>query len=88
MPRYHKWPNFEVLEILANDNKKLIGFRVHFSNGSSAKFARTNAGLDCTNIFFERDGTLGLMAGQLDKLEENWKIDGKIADFGGKNFIR
>ena len=82
MPRYHKWPEYEVLELLTDENQKLNGFRVHFSNGNSARFARTPEGIDCTNVLFEGDGTINFMVGSLDALESRWKVDGHPVDFG------
>ena len=35
LPRFHKWPNYEVLELLT-DEERLHGFNVHFSNGTKA----------------------------------------------------
>jgi hypothetical protein len=37
MPRYHRWPNIDALELLKSDGK-LSGFRAYFSNGVSARF--------------------------------------------------
>ena len=31
-PRYHKWPRYEVLELLRDESGTLNGFRIHFSN--------------------------------------------------------
>lgn len=73
---FHKWPNYEVLELLSND-EKLYGFSVHFSNGSKATFSRTDDGVDCINMLFERDGSINFMVGELDQLCSEWKIDGQ-----------
>lgn len=56
-PRFHKWPNFEVLELLSSDSC-LYGFHVHFSNGSKATYSRTEEGTECCNITLESDGTI------------------------------
>jgi len=87
MPRYYKWPQDEVLELLADVDRKLNGFRVHFSNGNSARFARTAEGVDCTNVFIQGDGTVNLMAGPLYALESKWKVDGSPVDFGDRNAV-
>ena len=87
MPRYHKWPEHEVLELLRDDEQKLTGFHVHFSNGSKARFARTEEGVDCTNLTIDGDGTINFMVGFIDQLEPVWKIDGVAVDFGDKNSI-
>jgi hypothetical protein len=76
LPRYHKWPQHEVLEILS-DNNIVYGFSVHFSNGSKATYARTSKGTDATNIHPNSDGTVNFFVGSLDALEPIWKIDGK-----------
>lgn len=76
LPRFHKWPNYEVLELLS-DSEKLIGFSVHFSNGSKATYSRTVNGVVCTNVIFKSDGTINFMCGQLDALRPEWRVDGK-----------
>jgi len=87
MPRYHKWPRHEVLELVVDENKKLSGFRVHFSNGSAARFSRTPEGLDCTNIMIQGDGTIKFFVGSLDMLGQTWKVDGQPVDFGGSDAV-
>lgn len=87
MPRYHKWPQYEVLELLKDENQKLNGFRVHFSNGNSARFSRTSEGVDCTNVIIQGDGTINFMVGLLDALERKWKIEGRTVDFGERNAV-
>lgn len=87
MPRYHKWPRYEVLELLKDEDRKLNGFRVHFSNGNSAHFARTPEGVDCCNLDFQGDGTIGFMVGNLDALEPIWKVDGRTVDFGEQTAV-
>ncbi len=71
--RFHRWENFEVLELL-KDETGVNGFRVHFSNGSSSKFTRTHEGATAINMRF-RDG-VGFMVGDLGKLEPVWKVNG------------
>jgi hypothetical protein len=75
-PKFHKWPQYEVLEILSTADKGVYGFSVHFSNGNKATYSRTSEGTECTNIRFEKDGSLNFFVGSLDDLERNWKIDG------------
>ena len=82
-PRYHKWPNYEVLELVKDEDGYLAGFRVHFSNGSAARFFRGPNEVDCDNmVFLGEHGELTLMNGLQDKLEPRWKIDGREVDFG------
>lgn len=76
-PRYHKWANYLVLEILTDDDEKACGFQVHFSNGSVARFARTPTGVDAVNLWFDEDGSVRFFAGNLDALEETWKLNGE-----------
>ncbi len=75
-PRFHKWPNYEVLELLS-DGERLHGFSVHFSNGAKATYSRTGQGVECTNILFEHDGSINFMVGLLDALRPEWKVNGR-----------
>jgi len=86
-PRYHKLPQYEVLELITDDSSKLNGFRVHFSNGNSAQFIRTDAGVDCTNLCFGTDGSINFMVGELESLEDRWVVNGKTVDFGDQSVI-
>ena len=86
-PRFHKMPQYEVLEFLTDENQKLSGFRVHFSNGNSAQFARTPEGVDCTNLVFENDGTINFMVGLLNARESIWKVNGRPVDFGDRSAV-
>ena len=76
MPRFHKWPNYEVLELLSDENG-LHGFSVHFSNGSKATYSRTSKGVECTNVMFGRDGSIDFFVGSLDDLQPEHKVNGK-----------
>lgn len=73
---YHKWPNYEVFEILKND-KEVYGFRVHFSNGSIAKFSREPEKVEAINLHFEEDGSINFFVGSLDDLKPIWLLNGK-----------
>lgn len=79
LPRFHKWPNYEVLELLS-DAERLHGFSVHFSNGSKATYSRTENGVESTNVLFERDGSINFMVGLLDALKPEWKVNGQPYD--------
>jgi hypothetical protein len=85
-PRYHRWPNYQVLELLKTDGK-LDGFQLHFSNGSSARFRRAATGVDCMNILFETDGTISFMIGYLDALKKQYVVDGKEVQFGNEEAV-
>jgi hypothetical protein len=81
--RYHKWENYEVLELLS-DADGVYGFNVHFSNGSKATFTRRKTGVTQINMLL-RDG-VGFMVGDIGKLERVWKVDGiPITDWDDLN---
>jgi hypothetical protein len=76
--RFHTWPNYEVLELLS-DEDGLYGFSLHFSNGNKATYERKKEGVKSTNIILEPDG-INYMIGSIDDLENNWKVNGEIVD--------
>jgi hypothetical protein len=84
-PRYHRWPNYQVLELLKSDGK-LDGFQVHFSNGSSARFHRTTTGVDIMNMLFGTEGTIIFMVGA-DALTKRYVVDGREVQFGDKQSV-
>ena len=86
IPRYHRWPNFEVFELLKSGGK-LDGFRVHFSNGTSARFQRSPDGVDLMNVVIQTDGTINFMVGLLDALTDHYKVDGNVVTFNGKDSL-
>lgn len=86
MPRYHRWPNFEVLELLNTDGK-IDGFRVHFSNGSTAQFRRRPEGVDLVNVVIQRDGSINFMVGQLDELQRRYVVDDEEVQFGDRDAV-
>jgi len=62
--RFHRWPQYEVLELLRSGNPAIVyGFRVHFSNGAKATFARQAAGVEADNIFLPRQQNLWMYSG-------------------------
>lgn len=73
--RFHKWPQYEVLELLSDDSG-LYGFHVHFSNGNKATYSRRKSGIDAINIIFDNDKGINFMCRSIDKLEPRWKING------------
>jgi hypothetical protein len=75
--RYHKWPQYEVLELLSAEEVGVHGFAVHFSNGCKAVYSRKSDGVECTNVMFHKDGSINFFVGPLDRLERVWKVDGK-----------
>lgn len=72
--KYHKWPRYEVLELLSDENG-VYGFNVHFSNGSKSTYSRRPTGIVAMNIFCEENG-VGFMVGDIDAREPVWKVDG------------
>ena len=73
--KFHRWPNYEVLELLSNKDG-LSGFKVHFPSGSYAMFEREKyKGTMALNILFEGD-KVGFMVGDLNKYEkaDNWYV--------------
>lgn len=73
---FHKWPNYEVFEVLKNE-KEVYGFKVHFSNGQVAKFTREPEKVEAINLHFEHDGSINFFAGNLNELKHVWLVDGK-----------
>lgn len=74
-PRYYKLPGFMVLESLSNKKNGLIGFKMHFSNGSHAKFVRRRDSTDSLN--FSPGVSLGFLVGDRNKLVDAWKVGEK-----------
>lgn len=81
--RFAKWPRFEVLEILADEILGLYGYRVHFSNGSSAEFTRRPEGTHAVNLSFDDDGQISYWVGSLDELRKEWRVgDRRLHEIG------
>lgn len=74
-PRLYKLPRFEVFELLVDDKSGLHGFKMHFSNGTSAKFVRGANSTECVNISLEVP--LSFMVGLIDELKHEWRIGEK-----------
>ena len=72
--KFHKLQRFEVLELLVNDEYGLYGFRIHFSNGSNALFARHKDSTECVNI---NPGEMSFNVGMLDELKDEWRVGKK-----------
>ncbi len=87
--RFHRWPNYEVLELLSGEGK-LTGFKIHFPNGSHAMFEREKyKGTTGLNIMCEREG-VSLHVGNLDeyKKAEGWFVNGKSFEEYGTRYNR
>ena len=74
--KFHRLQNFEVFELLSNAKEGLIGFKMHFSNGSHAHFERRKERVQTINIFFEKDG-INFFVGDLGKLQPKWMVNDK-----------
>lgn len=74
-PRFYRLPGFEVLEIRVDDDYGLYGFRMHFSNGSSATFARHADSTECLNV--ELSSPINFMVGDLNQLRHEWRVGEK-----------
>lgn len=75
-PKCHKLPNFEVLELLTDEDIGLFGFKVHFSNGSKAIFKRTSKGTLTVNLS-PAPGRLSFMVGNISELKHEWMVGDK-----------
>jgi hypothetical protein len=75
MPRVHKWPQFEVLELLTDDGYGLFGFRVYFSNGSHAYYARYPDHTEGLNLVLRE--SISFMVGELEALKPEWHVGDK-----------
>ena len=73
--KYYKMPNFEVLEIINEEDYGLVGFNIHFSNGSKAIFKRNRSELTCINLV--PGVPVAFNVGLIDALEKNWKVGAK-----------
>jgi len=74
-PKLHKLDDFEVFELLVNDEYGLCGFKMHFSNGTSARFVRGADSTECINISLEVP--LSFMVGFIPDLKQEWRIGEK-----------
>lgn len=74
--RFHRWPRYEVLELLSNEEEGLYGFTVHISNGTRCTFERHKDKVVAENVMFEKEG-LSLQIGLLDDLREEWTVRGE-----------
>ena len=84
--RFHKLPNYEVMELIFDEKDGLCGFKMHFSNGSSAHYIRSREKSEAMNLVFERDGTINFQVGLIDELGPVWKVNGKpVSDWDGLN---
>lgn len=75
--RFYKLPRFEVLELIVDETNGLCGFRLYFSNGSSAEFIRKEDSTNSLNISLDRNSEVTAFVGDLDALTEEWRVGQK-----------
>ena len=75
--RFHRWPNYEVLELLSTREDGVYGFKVHFSNGSHSRYSRRRGSADAMNMIFQSDGTINFMVGMVNNLTNVYKVNGE-----------
>jgi hypothetical protein len=73
--KLHKLPLFEVLELLVDDIVGLYGFRIYFSNGSSAVFERHHDRVEGRNLTF--GPPIGFFVGNLSARRQEWRVGDK-----------
>lgn len=76
--KYYRWPNYEVLELLSN-NDELTGFKLHFPTGTYSMFERTKErGTNGFNFTLQEEG-VQFFVGELSKYEQatDWFVNGK-----------
>ena len=74
-PKYYKWPNFEVLELIIDEDAGLSGFRIHFSNDCSSTFTRSATGTVAEHLVF--GPPLNFMITSTGPLKREWRVNGK-----------
>jgi len=52
-----------ILQLLFDEEKRLIGFRVYWPNGTVGEYTRTRRGCIGTNLRFDRDGSVNFFVG-------------------------
>lgn len=74
--KIHRLSGFEVFETVTNKKEGLVGFKMHFSNGSHAFFERTKERVHGMNVMLQ-DNQINFMVGDLSKLQRKWLVNGK-----------
>lgn len=78
LPRFYKWPDFMVCELLVSEDVGLYGFRVHSDSGSASTVSRGPDWTDAINLGFT-DNQLAFYAGILDNARREWMVGDKRA---------
>lgn len=74
--KLHRLQGFEVMELITDNKEGLIGFKMHFSNGSQAMFQRRKERVHGINVTLEDDG-INFFIGLLSSLQNKWIVNGK-----------
>ncbi len=75
--KYHRMPNFEVFELLTDKKEGLVGFKMHFSSGSTAFWERRKERVHGINVMLEKDH-INFFVGDLSKLKRKWMVNGNV----------
>jgi len=66
----------ERLKLLTDKDNRLYGFKLHFSNGSKARFIRYSNRTEAVNILFEKN-RVNFNVGLIDDLKHEWRVGDK-----------
>lgn len=75
--KFHRMPNFEVFELLTDAKEGLVGFKIHFSNNTTAFFERRKERVGGINIILEKDH-INFFVGDLSKMQRRWIVNGRV----------
>jgi len=75
--KIHKWPNYEVFELIVDDDEGLVGFKIHFSNDNFTHFERRKDKVFGQNYSVEEEG-ISLHQGCIDDLKKEWRMNGRL----------
>lgn len=79
--KYFKLKDYEVLELLVNNDYGLYGFKMHFSSGNNALYKREDKSTDCVNV--NPKPPIGFNVGFIDDLKREWRVgDKKLYQIG------
>lgn len=72
-----KMPEYDVLEVLTDSVDGLYGFKIHHSNGTYSIYERRKDRSHSLNLSVGEKEGISCFVGDLDALENKWKINGK-----------
>ncbi|MBT3319554.1 MAG: hypothetical protein HN948_04335 [Clostridia bacterium] len=73
--RLFKRQNFEVIELLIDEVYRLNGFKMYFSNGTSAHYIRNLENTTCSNVFSGK--TVSFYLGNVSELKKEYMVENK-----------